>query len=92
VSSSGDQAGGTGVLVGDQVTYPDLSLFQTVNGLEYAFPRAMAALAAHIPLCRALAERVRSRPRIAAYLASPRRLPFNQHGLFRHYPELDVAP
>ena len=35
-------------------------------------------------------ERVAARPRIAAYLASPRRIPFNEDGIFRHYPELDV--
>jgi glutathione S-transferase len=29
------------------------------------------------------------RPRIARYVASGRRLPFNNEDLFRHYPELD---
>jgi glutathione S-transferase len=83
--------GGSGHLVGGELTYPDLSLFQTVRGLEYAFPRAMAALAPTIPLCRALADRVAAHPPVAAYLASPRRLAFNQHGLFRHYDELDPS-
>jgi glutathione S-transferase len=83
------EASGTGWLIGDTLTYPDLSLFQTVSGLEYAFPRAMKRLAARIPLCHALCRQVAARPRIAAYLASPRRLPFNQWGIFRHYPELD---
>jgi len=39
----------------------------------------------------ALAAQVAERPRIAAYLASPRRLAFNEDGIFRHYPELDAA-
>ena len=29
------------------------------------------------------------RPGIKAYLASPRRIAFNESGIFRHYPELD---
>jgi glutathione S-transferase len=77
-------------LRGDQVTYVDLSLLQTVAGLDYAFPRAMAALAARTGKLRALHDAVAARPRIAAYLATPRRIAFNQHGIFRHYPELDL--
>jgi glutathione S-transferase len=42
------------------------------------------------PLLRGLAERAAGQPRIAAYLASPRRLAFNNDGVFRHYPELDA--
>jgi glutathione S-transferase len=60
-----------------------------VAGLRYAFPRAMARLAPRHPRSAALHDRVATRPRVAAYLASPRRIPFNQHGIFRHYPELD---
>lgn len=81
--------GGTEWLVGDQASVADLALFQLLCGLEYAWPRAFGALAARIPLALALRERVAARPRIAAYLASPRRLQFNQNGIFRHYPELD---
>lgn len=76
-------------LAGEAVTYADLSLFQAVRGLQYAFPNAMAGLAGRLPKTLALAERVASRPRLAAYLASPRRIPFNEQGLFRRYPELD---
>jgi glutathione S-transferase len=68
----------------------DLSLFQVVAGLRYAFPNAMTALALHIPLVTALHDRVAARPRIARYLQSKRRQPFNQSGIFRHYPELDT--
>jgi len=75
---------------GDTVSYVDLSLFQTVAGLDYAFPRAMKRLAPKIKRLRALHERIAERPRIAAYLASPRRIPFNEMGIFRHYDELDV--
>jgi glutathione S-transferase len=61
-----------------------------IAGLRYAFPRTMARLEPRHPRAVALHDRVASRPRVAAYLASKRRIPFNQHGIFRHYPELDV--
>ena len=83
-------ARGGQVLVGDALSYVDLALFQLVAGLTYALPRAMAALAPQVPRVRALHDAVAARPRLAAYLASPRRLPFNEHGLFRHYSELDA--
>jgi len=76
-------------LVGVRVTYADLSLFQVVAGLNYAFPKAMARTARRHPHVMALHARVAARPRIAAYLASDRRLAFNQQGIFRHYAELD---
>ncbi|NYE29962.1 glutathione S-transferase [Rhodanobacter sp. K2T2] len=72
-------------------SYVDLSLFQIMSGLDYAFPRAMKKMQRKLPKLRALNERVSERPRIAAYLASPRRLAFNENGIFRHYPELDDA-
>ena len=80
-----------GHLVGDAVSYVDLSLFQVVSGLEYAFPRAMKKTLAAFPRVTALRDAVAARPRIAAYLASPRRLAFNEQGIFRRYPELDLA-
>jgi glutathione S-transferase len=76
-------------LVGADRTYVDLSAFQIVAGLRYAFPRAMARAERSRPLLVALHDRVADRPRVKAYLASPRRQPFNQMGIFRHYPELD---
>ncbi len=76
-------------LVGARLTYADLSLFQTVEGLRYAFPNNMARTEADYPLVAALHARVAERPRIKAYAASDRRIPFNQHGIFRHYAELD---
>jgi glutathione S-transferase len=79
-----------GWLLGKAFSYADLSLFQMIAGLRYAFPRAMQRLEAKYPRQVALHDRVASRPRIAAYLASKRRIDFNQHGIFRHYPELDV--
>lgn len=81
----------SGWLLGDKMTYCDLALFQMVTGLNFAFPNAMKRLAGTIPLSLALAKRVQEHPAIAAYLASERRIPFNQDGLFRHYPELDDA-
>jgi glutathione S-transferase len=79
-----------GYLVGRRLTYADLSLFQVVEGLRYAFPNAMASLQPQIPAVLRLHARVRERPRIAAYLASPRRLAFNEQGIFRRYRELDA--
>ena len=70
-------------------SYVDLSLFQLMAGLDYAFPRAMQRLKADLPQLVALAQRVAERPRLAGYLHSPRRLAFNEDGIFRHYPELD---
>jgi glutathione S-transferase len=78
-------------LLGANLTYADLSLFQIVAGLSYAFPNAMAAAARRYPRLFALHARVQERPRIAAYLASPRRIAFNEDGIFRRYAELDAA-
>jgi glutathione S-transferase len=78
-----------GWLVGTKLTYADLSMAQVIAGLKYAFPkRGAEALRSH-PRLMALHERVFARPRLKRYLASGRRTPFNQHGLFRHYSELD---
>ena len=79
-----------GWLVGARATYADLSLFQIAAGLQYAFPFAMKRLARKHPRVMELHDKVAARPRIAAYLASPRRIAFNQEGIFRHYPELDA--
>ena len=79
-------------LVGAGLSYVDLSMFQTLAGLRYAFPKAMARIEPGIPRLVALCDRVAARPRIAAYLASERRLPFNENDIFRHYPELDIEP
>jgi glutathione S-transferase len=76
-------------LVGRGLTYADLSLFQVADGLRYAFPRAMRRLEKKIPRVMALHDRIADRPRIAAYLASPRRIAFNRSGIFRYYAELD---
>jgi glutathione S-transferase len=76
-------------LVGARLSYPDLSLFQIVEGLRYAFPRAMSRLERTRKRVIALHDRVAERPRLRAYLASERRLAFNEQGIFRHYPELD---
>jgi glutathione S-transferase len=76
-------------LVGGSVSYADLSVFQVVAGLRYAFPRSMARQEPHYPRVVALHDAVAARPRIAAYLASPRRIPFNEQGIFRRYEELD---
>lgn len=76
-------------LTGRRLTYADLSMFQLIEGLRYAFPKAMKKLERDSPGLVDLHDRVAARPRIAAYLGSPRRIPFNEDGIFRHYPALD---
>ena len=77
-------------LTGRKVSYVDLSLFQIVEGLRYAFPKRMKAFEQEIPGLVGLHDRVASRPNIKAYLNSDRRIAFNEDGIFRHYRELDV--
>jgi glutathione S-transferase len=85
-----NKAGKGKYLVGARVTYADLSLFQIVAGLRYAFPNAMKTLERKYPKVVGVHDAVAARPRIRAYLDSPRRIPFNDMGIFRHYPELDT--
>lgn len=82
---------GDGFALGGKHSYVDLSLFQVVEGLRYAFPRAMKELAPSIPKLVLLRNRVAKRKRLKAYLASERRVPFNESGIFRRYPELDLS-
>jgi glutathione S-transferase len=84
-------ASGKHYALGAHLSYVDLSLFQIISGLNFAFPRAMAGARRKYPRLLALHSRIQDRPRIAAYLASPRRIAFNNEGIFRHYPELDAA-
>jgi glutathione S-transferase len=81
--------GERGYVFGPKVSYVDLSLFQLVAGLRYAFPRRMKRFERRIPKLVALHDRVAGRPRVAAYLKSERRIAFNESGVFRHYAELD---
>ena len=78
-------------LVGHHASYVDLSAFQVVEGLRYAFPCVMSAVAPSVPRPLELRDRVADLPRIAVYLDSDRRIPFNEDGIFRHYPELDLV-
>jgi glutathione S-transferase len=71
-------------------SYVHLSLFQMIEGLRYAFPRTMKRRERNYPRLRNIHDQVAKRPRLATYLRSPRRIPFNQQGIFRHYPELDA--
>ncbi len=84
-------ANGADFIFGEEISYVDLSLFQMIEGLRYAFPKTMARVEPQHPKLVTLHDRVMARARIAAYLASPRRLPFNEQGIFRHYPELEEA-
>lgn len=78
-------------LIDHRPTCADYSLFQLVEGLRYMFPKRMAALEPDHPRLMALHDRVKLEPGIKAYLASDRRIAFNEDGIFRHYPELDAA-
>jgi glutathione S-transferase len=80
---------GDSFLVGARLTYADTSLFQLVEGLSYAFPKAMKRELPKAPRVAARRDRVAERRRIKAYLGSERHIPFNEHGIFRRYPELD---
>jgi glutathione S-transferase len=82
-------SGRTPHLVGGRLSYADLSLFQLVEGLRYALPRASRRAMKKTPRVAELHAGVTAHKRVAAYLASERRLPFNEQGIFRHYPELD---
>jgi glutathione S-transferase len=83
-------ASGGPYLNGRSISYADLSLFQIVAGLRYAFPKRMKRFERHIPKLVALHDAVAARPRIKTYLASKRRIPFNEMGIFRRYVELDT--
>jgi len=76
-------------LVGARLSYADLSLFQVVEGLRYAFPEASRKALKNAPRVSALHDGVGMHKRVKAYLESDRRLPFSEEGIFRHYPELD---
>jgi glutathione S-transferase len=77
-------------VTGRKLTYVDLSLFQLVEGLRYAFPKRMKAFERETPELSELHDRIAARPNIKAYLASERRIAFNTDGIFRHYKELDA--
>jgi len=79
-----------GYIVGARLSYVDLSLFQLVEGLRYAFPKTMEQQESNWPRLAALCDKVAARPNIAAYLASERRIPFNEDGIFRRYAELEA--
>ena len=84
------QGNGAAYLTGRRLTYADLSLFQIVEGLRYAFPARMKTFERKIPGLVELHDRVAARPNIKAYLASDRRIAFNEDGIFRRYKALDV--
>jgi glutathione S-transferase len=81
--------GGGPYLLGRKMTYIDLSVFQLIEGLRYAFPQAMKGIERKVPGLVTVRDKVTARPSIKAYLTSPRRIAFNEMGIFRNYPELD---
>jgi glutathione S-transferase len=82
--------GGRTHMVAHRMSYVDTSLFFLLEGLRFSFPKRMRRMEGSYPGLVALHDRVAARPNIAAYLASPRHMAFNDRGVFRHYPELDA--
>jgi glutathione S-transferase len=82
--------GGREHLADNRLTYVDLSMFQLIEGLRFSFPKTMAKIEKDYSGLVALHDRIAVRPNVAAYLKSPRRLPWNDRGVFRHYPELEA--
>jgi glutathione S-transferase len=81
-----EENGGPCVL-GDRWTHVDTSLFQLMEGLDYMFPNRMRELDyPRLELCRQAMMEIAG---VEQYLASDRRLSFNEDGIFRFYPELD---
>ncbi|KVL42198.1 glutathione S-transferase [Burkholderia territorii] len=78
-----------GYIAGGALSYADLSIFQLIEGLRYAFPKAMKRAERKVAGLVGLHDRVARHPPVARYLESARRIPFNDMGIFRHYPELD---
>ena len=87
--NSANAKGGSLHLVGARLSYSDLSLFQLVEGLRYAFPKALRAAIRKAPVVARLHGEVACHKGLADYLASPRRIAFNEDGIFRRYRELD---
>jgi glutathione S-transferase len=83
------QKNGGRYIVGRRLSYVDLSLFQIVEGLRYAFPKRMKRFEKKVPGLIALHDSVAKRPRIKAYLGSDRRIAFSQWGIYRYFKELD---
>ena len=84
-----NNANGRGHIIGRSLSYVDLSMFQLIAGLGYAFPKSMSRRKRYYPRLYALHDKVRANENVAAYLASERRIPFNEDGVFRCYPELE---
>jgi glutathione S-transferase len=84
------EANGGVYLTGRRLTYADLSLFQIMEGLRYAFPKRMQAFERGIPGLVDLHDRVAGRPNIKDYLSSDRRIAFNEDDIFRRYKPLDI--
>jgi glutathione S-transferase len=78
-------------MLGGSLSYVDFTMFQLLEGLRFSFPRTMQRMEASYPGLVALHDRIAARPGILAYLNSPRRIPFNDKGIFRYYPELEAG-
>jgi len=81
---------GSNYMLGHRMSYVDLSIFQLIAGLRYAFPKKIMKLESEYPRLVTLHDRIASRPNITVYLSSDRRIPFNNNDVFRYYPELDT--
>jgi glutathione S-transferase len=83
-----ERSGGPNLL-GRKFSYGDLSMFQLIEGMRYAFPKGAKRIERKVPGLVDIRDRVAKRARVKAYMESPRRIAFNESGIFRYYPELD---
>ena len=69
-------------LLGRKLTYVDLSMFQLIEGLRYAFPNSMKGIERDVPGLVDVRDRIAARPRIKSLsrVAAPR-FAFNEMGI-----------
>ncbi|TKY90649.1 hypothetical protein EX895_000647 [Sporisorium graminicola] len=77
-------------LWGSKTTVADLTAFQVVDGLLFAFPNCMQNLKQAGKFDQVFRLHDQIKDELKEYLQSERRLPYS-NGVFRHYPELDDA-
>lgn len=77
-------------MFGAKVSVVDLSLFQLLKGVEYAFPKAYGSLEGGYPLLMQCRAAVGQLEKVKEYEESGRCQSFNKNGIFRYYAELDL--
>ncbi|GJJ07708.1 hypothetical protein Clacol_001913 [Clathrus columnatus] len=82
------QNNSSGVLVGSTISTADLTLFQVLDGLHFAFPRRIGALRKSGEYTHVFQLYDRVKDELKDYFGSKRRREYSM-GLYRDYPELD---